>query len=79
MTADEDVIAQTRDPEGRDVVLLRRIWDNKLATSRPELAGYQDEVLVTVTSPTIVRMILATSGSGTTGAMSALRDGSWWS
>jgi len=33
------------------VVLLERIWAGKIAADHPELAGYQEEVLATVSGP----------------------------
>ena len=37
----ERVIAEVRDPDGRVVVLLERIWAGQIASDHPELAGYQ--------------------------------------
>jgi len=45
------VLAEVRDPDGRLVVLLERIWAGKIAPDHPELAGCQEEVLGTVSGP----------------------------
>ena len=47
----ERVLAQVRDPDGRVVVLLERIWASKIASDHPELAGSQEQVLATVSGP----------------------------
>lgn len=47
----ERVLAEVRDPDGRVVVLLERIWTGKIAPDHPELAGHQEEVLGTVSGP----------------------------
>ena len=52
----ERVLAEVRDPDSRAVVLLERIWAGKIARDHPELAGYQDEVLETVSSPDHVEL-----------------------
>jgi hypothetical protein len=47
----ERVLAEVRDPDGWVVVLLERIWAGKIAADHRELAGYQEEVLATVSGP----------------------------
>jgi hypothetical protein len=39
------------DPDGREVVLLVRIWDEKITRDHPELAGHLDAVLAAVQRP----------------------------
>ena len=48
---DDDVIAEVRDPEGRVVVLLARIWDTKIARDHPEILTHRDAVLEAVATP----------------------------
>jgi hypothetical protein len=43
--------ATTTDPDGREVVLLARIWEDKIALDHPELAGHLDAVIETVANP----------------------------
>lgn len=51
MTGDEPHLADVRDPEGRPVALLARIWHDKIARAHPELGGHLDEVLLAVEQP----------------------------
>ena len=39
------------DPDGHEVVLLTRIWDEKIARDHPELVDHRDAVLETVAKP----------------------------
>jgi hypothetical protein len=39
------------DPDGHEVVLLARIWENKIARDHPELLGQLDAVMNTVAKP----------------------------
>ena len=48
MADHERALAELHDPDGRVVVLLERIWAGKIVADHPELAGYLDEVLETV-------------------------------
>lgn len=47
----ESVLASTSDPDGRRVVLLERVWNEKILRGRPELSGVLDHVLSTVRRP----------------------------
>jgi hypothetical protein len=38
--AEEPVLVSVRDPDGREVVLLARIWNEKIALDHPELAHH---------------------------------------
>ncbi|HVP02943.1 MAG TPA: hypothetical protein VMT10_10275 [Solirubrobacteraceae bacterium] len=51
MTGDESHLADVRDPEGRPVALLARIWNEKIACDHPELAVHLDDVLLAVQQP----------------------------
>jgi hypothetical protein len=35
--ADQDLLAEVSDPDGRPVVLLARIWEDKITRDHPEL------------------------------------------
>lgn len=48
---DDDAITSVRDPQGREVVLLVRIWESKIVPARPELATLRDDVVATVAAP----------------------------
>jgi hypothetical protein len=50
VSADE-LLAELRDPDGRSVVLLARIWEDKITKDLPELRGVLEQVLATVTEP----------------------------
>lgn len=45
------MVATAVDPDRRQVVLLARIWSEKIAPDHPELAPYRDEVVQTVERP----------------------------
>ncbi len=52
MAADDDPRALTvTDPDGHEVVLLERIWQEKIARDYPELGGHLDAVMQTVAKP----------------------------
>lgn len=46
-----ELTAETTDPQGARVVLLRRVWEGKVLRDHPEMAAYVHEVLRTVTAP----------------------------
>jgi hypothetical protein len=49
--ADEHLLAELSDPDGRSVVLLARIWEDKITKDHPELRAHLEHVLSTVTHP----------------------------
>ena len=49
--SDGPPLAEIRDPDDRVVVLLARIWHEKLTRDHPELHGYLEHVLGTVVAP----------------------------
>lgn len=51
MTDDDAIVATVVDRDGREVVLLTRIWEQKITRAHPELAGHLDAVLETVAQP----------------------------
>jgi hypothetical protein len=44
-------MAEITDPDGRSVVLLPRIWEQKIIRDHPELQDRLEDVLATVTAP----------------------------
>lgn len=48
---DEDTIGEAIDPHGTRVVLLARVWDDKVLRDHAELDGYLPEVLRAVSEP----------------------------
>ena len=51
MTSDEPPAATVIDPDGREVVLLARIWQDKIARDHPELVDHLEAVMETVAEP----------------------------
>jgi hypothetical protein len=49
--ASEEILAETTDPEGGRVVLLRRVWEGKVLRDHAELDAHLSDVLHTVTEP----------------------------
>jgi len=49
--ADDAILATVIDRDGRDVVLLARIWEEKITRDHPELTGHLDAVVDTVAHP----------------------------
>ena len=47
----DPVVGEVRDPEGREVVLLGRIWEAKIARDHPERRGHLEQVLAAVEAP----------------------------
>jgi hypothetical protein len=51
MAADDHALGSVGDPDGREVVLLARIWHEKITADHPELAGQEQAVIATVEHP----------------------------
>lgn len=51
MPTDEPRAGTVTDPDGRDVVLLVRIWEEKITRDHPELVDHLDAVMETVAEP----------------------------
>jgi hypothetical protein len=51
MATDDPLAAAATDPDGREVVLLARIWEGKIARDHPELVDHLDAVMETVAKP----------------------------
>jgi len=47
----EEILAETTDPHGARVVLLRRVWEGKILRDHAELDAHLDDVLRTVAEP----------------------------
>ncbi len=48
---DVRLLGELSDPDGRSVVLLAPIWEEKIARDHPELRDELDEILETVSAP----------------------------
>lgn len=51
MAADKPVLAKLADADGRVVVLLAEIWEDKILRDHPELREHLEQVLATVSKP----------------------------
>ncbi len=51
MSADDRLLGEVRDPDGRLVVLMARIWEDKIVRGHPEVRDQLAQVLGTVTVP----------------------------
>ena len=51
MAESPDVLASTTDRDGRDVVLLERIWNGKVLRDHPEMHAHLEAVIATVHEP----------------------------
>ena len=51
MASDDSRAATVTDPDGREVVLLARIWTDKVTRDHPELIDHLDAVIQTVARP----------------------------
>jgi hypothetical protein len=51
MAQEEERLASVVDPDGRQVVLLAGIWNDKIVLSHPDIAGHLDAVVATVAAP----------------------------
>jgi hypothetical protein len=51
VSADEHLLAEVSDPDGRSVALLARIWEDKITKDHPELRAHLEQVLATVAEP----------------------------
>ena len=51
MSTDEPRAASVTDPDGHEIVLLVRIWEEKIARDHPELVDHLDAVMETVSKP----------------------------
>ncbi len=76
----EDARAATlADPDGNKVVLLVRIWQDKIARDHPELVDHLGGVIETIASPITLSQTRCPVVLGSTAVMSAPADGCWWS
>jgi hypothetical protein len=79
VAADEHLLAELSDPDGRAVVLPERIWEDKIIKDHPELRAHLEHVLGTVTKPDHAELTPERGGAATTDAGSAPAGGCSWS
>lgn len=51
MASEKPAAGTAADPDGREVVLLARIWEDKISRDHPELVGHLEAVMQTVATP----------------------------
>jgi hypothetical protein len=51
MASDAPQLAEIVDPDGRAVVLLTRVWEEKITLDHPELRGHLEDAVSTVGAP----------------------------
>ena len=51
MASENPTAATVTDPGGREVVLLARIWEDKISRDHPELVDHLEAVMKTVAKP----------------------------
>jgi hypothetical protein len=51
VTTDENIVGETGDPNGARIVLLDRVWRDKVVVDHPEVAPLIGEVLDAVAAP----------------------------
>jgi hypothetical protein len=68
MSTDEPRAATVTDPDGQEVVLLARIWEEKITRDHPELVDHLDAVMETVAKPDHVEPDGLPARPGSTGA-----------
>ena len=51
MASENRSAATVTDPDGREVVLLARIWEDKISRDHPELVDHLEAVMETVAGP----------------------------
>ena len=71
MASNDPRAATVTDPDGHEVVLLARIWEDKIARDHPELVGHLDAVMETARSPITSNRTRCPLVRGSTGAVSA--------
>jgi hypothetical protein len=49
--SEDAVVASVVDASGREVVLLARVWNEKIVRDHPEMTGHLDVLLETVAQP----------------------------
>lgn len=76
MVDDDAIIAAVTDPDGHQVVLLARIWEQKITVDHPELARHKQAVMETVPVPITSRSMRCQQPErGSTVARPARADG----
>lgn len=51
MSSGDEVVASVVDASGREVVLLARVWNEKIVRDHPEMVGHLDDLLETIAQP----------------------------
>jgi hypothetical protein len=54
MSDDQSLLGEVRDPDGALVVLLARIWEDKIVVDHPELRDLVEQVLAAISAPDYV-------------------------
>jgi hypothetical protein len=67
MASDKPAAATVTDPDGREVVLLARIWEDKITRDHPELVDHLEAVMETVAKPNPSSRTRFPTGRGSTG------------
>jgi hypothetical protein len=67
MASDKPAAATVTDPDGREVVLLARIWEDKITRDHPELVDHLEALMETVAKPDHVEPDALPTGRGSTG------------
>jgi len=70
VASDDPLAATVTDPDGREVVLLARIWADKITRDHLELVDHLDAVIQTVAKPTTSSRTRFPPVRGSTGATS---------
>jgi hypothetical protein len=56
VSSEDAVVASVVDSSGREVVLLSRVWNEKIVRDHPEMAGHLDALIETVAQPDHVEL-----------------------
>jgi hypothetical protein len=79
MAADDHALGSVGDPDGREVVLLARIWREKITADHPELAGQEQAVIATVEHPITLSQTCCLRERASIAARARPVAGCWWS
>lgn len=51
MSSGDEVVGSVVDASGREVVLLARVWNEKVVRNHPEMVGHLDDLLEAIARP----------------------------